>query len=113
METISINTRSKVYDRLDLEYLVYEKNDDGLLLICTAYINEKAYATSFTINFNELNDLIAKITEFYQMDVYDLIIDNLFNTQTNISEVDFVKETGDVASLTNYSFAHYNNALVA
>lgn len=92
------------YERLSINYIVYEKNDDGLLLDCEILRNDKRFHSTICIDFYELNRLIGIISAQHDIDIYGLISEHIISNNNAICEVNLVKELGHPIMLENYSF---------
>lgn len=99
-------TRSKTqnYDAISINYIVYEKEDDGLLLDCSITNNGKNYLTNICIDFCELNHLIGVVNREMGVDIYDLISEHIIDSNNAICEVNLVKELGHPITLNDYAF---------
>lgn len=89
----TVKTISKSY-KIEINYIVYEKNDDGILLICTVYGSGKSYKTNISIDFDELDEVLALINSSNQVDLYELISSRLLNSNDFISEVNLTSTFG-------------------
>lgn len=91
MKTVkSIRNKCKI----EINFIVYEKNDDGVLLICTVYGATKTYQTNISIDFSDLDEIIALINSTNQVDLYELISNDLFNSSSLISEINLPSALG-------------------
>jgi len=80
--------------KIEINYIVYEKNDDGILLICTVIGRGKSYKTNISIDFDELDEIIRLINSSNQVDLYELISSELFGSNSFISEVNLQAKLG-------------------
>jgi len=92
------------YGQVSINYIVYEKNDDGLLLDCLISKDNKTYHSTICIDFCELNRLIGVIYAQHNIDIYGLISEHIVSSDNAICEVNLVKELGHPITLKNYSF---------
>lgn len=91
MKTISSLTKGST---MEIHFIVYERNDDGLLLACKVFKGGKSYFTNISINFNELNNLIGKIPAINGINVSELITTELFSNSDEISEINLKNKLG-------------------
>ena len=92
------------HDCISINYIVYEKNDDGLLLDCQIEKEDKSYHTTICIDFCELNRLIGVIYAQHDIDIYSLISEHIVSNNNSICEVNLIKELGHPITINNYSF---------
>jgi len=81
---------------MEIHFIVYERNDDGLLLACKVFKGGKSYFTNISINFNELNNLMGKIPTINGVDVSELITNELFSNNDEISEINLKNKLGQL-----------------
>ena len=79
---------------MEIQFIVYERNDDGLLLACKVFKGSKNYFTNISINFNELNNLMGKIPIINGIDVSELITNELLSNNDEISEINLKNKLG-------------------
>lgn len=96
--------KTAYYEQISINYIVYERNDDGLLLECEINSNGKKYQTNICIGFQELNRLIGVAARENGIDIYDLISEHIVSSNNSICEVNLEKELGHPLTLMNYSF---------
>ena len=101
------------YESLTLNYIVFEKNDDGLLLECDVVKNNTSYSTTICIDFKELNRLMGVINHQTGFDVYSLISEHIISSDNAICELNFQKELGSPIELFNYAFQSTHHLLRA
>ncbi len=82
------------YDKITINYMVYEKNDDGLLLSCTVCIENKCFDTNISVDFTELNHLMGAIASENRSELYDLISNDLLGSNDFISELNLLDKFG-------------------
>lgn len=80
--------------KIEINFIVYEKNDDGVLLICTVYGSNKSYRTNISVDFSELDEIIALIDSSNQVDLYELISKELLDSTSFISEINLQSTLG-------------------
>ena len=80
--------------KIEINFIIYEKNDDGVLLICTVHGSNKFYKTNISVDFNELDEIVALINAEDQTALYDLISDDLLNSKSLISEINIQSRFG-------------------
>lgn len=102
MKTISRLTKR---GKMEIQFIVYEKNDDGVLLACKVYKNGKTYYTNIGLNFQELNNLIGKIPSVNGVDFADLITTELFSNDDEISEINLKAKIGQPIMLNEQLLA--------
>ncbi len=103
MKTINNISLFSKFDSININYMVYEKNDDGLLLICEVAKNGKNYNANFSIDFNQLNTLISSIPFLNRELLTDLISSKLLSSSAFMSELDVTNELGKPIALYNYT----------
>lgn len=102
MKTISSLSKGS---KMEIHFIVYERNDDGLLLACTVYKGGKSYFTNISINFNELNILMGKIPTVNGINVAELITSELFSNGDEICEINLKSKLGQSIKLNEYLLA--------
>jgi len=103
-----VATLESDYDQISINYIVYEKNDDGLLLDCQIEKNNNSYHSTICIDFCELNRLIGVIYAQHNIDIYGLISEYIVSSENAICEVNLTKELGHPLTINNYSFNSSN-----
>jgi hypothetical protein len=96
------------YDQISINYIVYEQNDDGLLLDCQIEKNSKSYHSTICIDFYELNRLIGVIYAQHNIDIYGLISEHIVSNDNAICEVNLTKELGQPITINDFSFNSTN-----
>ncbi len=91
-------------DSVSLNYIVYEKSDDGLLVDCEITRNEKRFHSTVCIDFHELNRLIGVISAQHEIDIYDLISEHIISSDNAICEVNLEKAIGHAIVLRDFQF---------
>jgi hypothetical protein len=76
---------------IQLEQLVYESNDDGMMLYFKTIINNKSYHSKMSIDWSGLNWIIGKYAQL-GLDIYDAITSKLFETKDRFREYQFENE---------------------
>ena len=102
MKTISSLTKGS---KMEIQFIVYERNDDGLLLACKVFKAGKSYFTNISINFNELNNLIGKIPTINGIDVSELITNELLTNNDEISEINLKNKLGQTIMINDQLLA--------
>jgi len=103
--TLLVNGTNHNYEQININHIVYEQNDDGLLIDCNVKRNKKAYRTNFCIDFKELNNIICKAyNKIDSLKLTELISDKLFGSSSPISDLNIKKQLGESIKLNNYSF---------
>ncbi len=82
-----LNNASEV----QLEQLVYESNDDGMMLYFKTIINNKSYHSKMSIDWSGLNWIIGKYAQL-GLDIYDAITSKLFESKDRFREYQFENE---------------------
>lgn len=108
-----LRSKQNNYQQLTINYIVYEQNDDGLLLECDILKDNTSYSTTICIDFKELNQLIGSINYQTGVDVYDLISEHIVSSNNAICELNFTKELGHPIKLNNYTFNSTHHLLRA
>lgn len=70
------------------EHIVYEADDEALMLYFTVCKNDKCYHSKMTIDWIGLNWIINKAA-LKGLDIYDSITERLFNSQDRFREFQF------------------------
>ena len=102
MKTLSSLTKGS---KMEIRFIIYERNDDGLLLACKVFKGGKSYFTNISINFNELNNLMGKIPTINGINVSQLITDELLSNNDEISEINLKNKLGQSIVLNDYLLA--------
>jgi hypothetical protein len=92
------------YESVHINYIVFEKNDDGLLLECEIEKNNNRFHTTICIDFYELNRLMGILSSVHDLDIYGLISEHIVSNTNSVCEVDLIKELGHPLTLKNYAF---------
>ena len=90
---------------MEIQFIVYERNDDGLLLACKVFKGGKSYFTNISINFNELNNLIGKLPRINVIDFSQLITNELLTNQDEISEINLKNKLGQTIMINDQLLA--------
>jgi len=100
-----IKGKATEYKQIAINYIVYEKNDDGLLLECEITQNSHTYLTNICIDFFELNRIIGWLSGSQNpVNLHELISENIIDNTNAICELDIRKELGQPLLLNDYSF---------
>jgi len=102
MKTISSLGRGS---KMEIQFIIYERNDDGLLLACKVYKGGKSYFTNISINFNELNVLMGKLPSINGIEMSDLITNELFSSNDEICEINLQSKLGQTIQLNGQLLA--------
>jgi len=101
-----IRKNGKKFGEILLKYIVFEKNDNGLLLECEIKDGDQSQPASFCIDFRELNLLLGKIYNTIGLNhVSELVSEHIFANNQSICELDFTKHLGSPIRLTDFSFS--------
>ena len=101
-----IRRSGKKFNEILLKYIVFEKNDNGLLLECEVKNGDAYHPISFCIDFRELNLLLGKIYNTLGLhQVSDLVSEHIFDNNQSICELDFTQHFGAPISLKEFSFS--------
>lgn len=95
------------YDSIEISHLVYEKDDDGLMMACKIENNNKKYYTNLSISFTQFNEIISKLLQ-QGIDIYDELATSLFESNSFVSEVNLASINGENIVLNDFSL--FNNA---
>ena len=90
---------------MEIQFIDYERNDDGLLLACKVFKGGKSYYKNISINFNELNNLIGKIQRLNGIDVSELITNELLTNHGEISEINLKNKLGQTIMINDQLLA--------
>ena len=90
---------------MEIQFIVYERNDDGLLLACKVFKGAKSYFTNISINFNELNNLIGKLPRVNGIDFSELITNELLTNHDEISEINLKNKLGQTIMINDQLLA--------
>lgn len=93
------------YEAIHINYIVYEKNDDGLLLDCVIEKNDTRFHSTICIDFYELNRLMGVLSSVHDIDIYGLISEHIVSNTNSICEVNLIRELGHPVTLKNYAFS--------
>ena len=102
MKTITTLTKGS---KMEIQFIVYERNDDGLLLVCKVHKKGKNYCTNISIDFNELNNLMGKIPSINGIHVSELITSELLESNDQISEINLKSKLGQSITLNAHLLA--------
>ncbi len=87
------NINSSVnFETVEVTHLVYERGDDGLMMSCKIKKNGKIYYTNIAVDFSQFNRIIDNLLQ-KGIDLYDVVSNKLFNTESIVSEIDLTKHT--------------------
>lgn len=90
------------YDSIEISHLVYEKDDDGLMMSCKIETNNKKYYTNLSISFIQFNQIISKLLQS-GIDIYDELTTKLFQNHNFVSEVNLSSINGESIILKDFS----------
>lgn len=102
MNTINNLDSTSFYDSIEISHLVYEKNDDGLLMACKIEKNNKKYYTNLSISFTQFNQIISKLL-LNGIDIADELAARLFQNNNFVSEVNLSTINGENIVLRDFS----------
>jgi hypothetical protein len=102
MNTINNLDSNTFYDSIEISHLVYEKDDDGLMMACKIEKNNKKYYTNLSISFTQFNEIISKLLQC-GIDIYDELAINLFQSNNFVSEVNLASINGKNIVLNDFS----------
>jgi hypothetical protein len=88
MEAINLEQLYRTSQSIQPEHLVYEAEDEALMLYFTVCKNEKCYHSKMTIDWTGLNWIIGKASQM-GLDIYDNITSKLFDVQDRFREYQF------------------------
>lgn len=88
MEATNLEQLYSTSQSIQPEHIVYEADDEALMLHFTVCKNGKYYHSKMTIDWIGLNWIINKAT-IMGLDIYDSITEKLFNTQDRFREFQF------------------------
>ncbi len=88
MEATNLEQLYNTSDSIQPEHLVYEADDEALMLYFTVCTNGKCYHSKMTIDWTGLNWIINKAT-ILGLDIYDSITEKLFNSPERFREFQF------------------------
>ena len=92
------------HQRIFINYIVYERNDDGLLLDCEIETNNRRFHSTICLDFQELNRLMGVLSSQHGIDIYELISEHIVSNDNSVCEVNLLKELGHPIVLQDYSF---------
>ena len=92
------------HQRIFINYIVYERNDDGLLLDCEIETNNHRFHSTICIDFQELNRLMGILSSQHDIDIYELISEHIVSNDNSVCEVNLLKELGRPVVLHDHSF---------
>jgi hypothetical protein len=92
------------YESVTLQHIVYEANDNDLLLSCKITNLGKSYFTHFTIDFSGLNQLISFFAK-KGFDIYEILTQRLLESNERFREFDFQRYLGENATLSTFQSA--------
>ncbi len=96
------NINSSVnFDSIELTHLVYERGDDGLMMSCKVKKNNKIYYTNIAVNFSQFNRIIDNLLQ-KGIDIYEVVSNKLFNTESIVAEIDLTKHTTETIEIDSY-----------
>ena len=108
MKTITGSFRkgkNKGFDKMHIDTIVYEKNDDGLVLECEIEHNSKTSRRSISIDFYEWNNILGKIADpFLSSRLQEIISEMAFNSVEWITEIRLPNILGKQVEVANYDF---------
>lgn len=102
MDAINNLDSTLFYDSIEISHLVYEKDDDGLMMACKIEKNNKRYYTNLSISFIQFNQIISKLLQ-NGIDIYDELSASLFQNSNFVSEVNLSSINGQKVILNNFS----------
>jgi hypothetical protein len=102
MNTINNLDSTSFYDSIEISHLVYEKDDDGLMMACRIEKNNKKYYTNLSISFIQFNQIVSKLLQS-GIDIYDELVSSLFETSDFVSEVNLSSINGERIVLHDFS----------
>lgn len=88
MEATNLEQLYSTSQSIQPEHIVYEADDEALMLYFTVCKNGKCYHSKMTIDWTGLNWIINKAA-ILGFDIYDSITEKLFNTQDRFREFQF------------------------
>ena len=103
IRSLYITAPENFYRRIFINYIVYERNDDGLLLDCEIETNNHRFHTTICLDFQELNRLMGVLSSQHDIDLYELISEHIVSDDNSVCEVNLLKELGHPIVLQDYS----------
>jgi hypothetical protein len=88
MEATNLEQLFNSSQSIQPEHIVYEAEDEALMLYFTVCTNGKCYHSKMTIDWTGLNWIINKATVL-GLDIYDSITEKLFNSSDRFREFQF------------------------
>lgn len=88
MEAINLEELFSTAQSIQPEHLVYEADDEALMLYFTVCKNDKCYHSKMTIDWTGLNWIINK-TSVMGLDLHDSITEKLFHSSDRFREFEF------------------------
>ena len=92
----TLNNRYKTSGetRVFINYIVYEQNDDGLLLECEIESSGNRFYSTICLRFPELNQLMGVLSSQHNIDLYELISEHCISNNHSVCEINLLKKLG-------------------
>ena len=88
MEAVNLEQLFNTSSSIQPEHIVYEAEDEAMMLYFTVCKNNKCYHSKMTIDWSSLNWIISKANQLGQ-DIYDALTEKLFNSSDRFREYQF------------------------
>jgi len=110
MKTITHNFKTENFthfDHIQLEAIVYEKGDDGLLINGKALVEGRYVEKYFSIDFSEWNIVLGRVEDISVSEhLQEVCADHISEMPNDIVHIDISDHFNDVVILTHKSEDH-------